>query len=367
MHNALAQVAPHLPPALFGAETLGPMARVAESLPPGLSTFWGFECRLGESAARSDILFQIKRDGPGVTLLAGQAPSALDALSSQPVWRALRDFAAEWNEPGHELHRLVRNLWLEFDTAEVTDSADLDHVIHQPNIFIGPDASATQAEVLRLMEAFCRRHGRILAALDALPAFLDALPDGAMVFQLGLMLTRPEEQGLRLCVNEVPIGQVTPWLERLMDVPVARSIAAEVEAMARRTQDLAFGFNLTPAGVEPAVGLECYQSWEQEDPPQWSALLDDFLKQGLCLAEKRDGVLAYSGKAPVPKEERKVEGRLHTETHRRIHHVKLALTGAGIIQAKAYLAVSRPALFMGEALGQNFSGLAPQRNAWTLE
>ncbi len=367
MLKALTEIAPHLPSSLFGTQALERMSRVAARLPPGLSNFWGFECRLAEDAAEADILFQTRRGAPGVSLLAGESPSALETLYTEPAWGNLRDFATRWQQPDLALHRLVRNIWLEFDIAGVSDTATLEHAIRQPNLFIGPDATSPKRDLIELLEGLCHCHGRFLAALETLPAFLDALPEGARAFQLGLMLTRPADHGLRVCVNEVPTDEIGPWLQRLFDSPTARALVQVVEAMQGRTEALSFGFNLTPAGLEPGLGLECYQSWKREDRPQWAPLLDELVARGLCLPHKRDGLLAYPGKLPVPKDECLINGRLFLETHRRIHHVKLTLTFRGVMQAKAYLAVSRPGLIMGETLGGDTAGAHPPRDAWTLE
>ncbi len=114
---------------------------IAETIPFELSTFWGFECRLGESDAKVDILFEIRKQSRGRSILAGHIPSGLDEMCVQwPAWKSLRKFASLWADSAHEFSRVIRNIWLEFDAASAENQVQLQKVLRQPCIFFGPDA-----------------------------------------------------------------------------------------------------------------------------------------------------------------------------------------------------------------------------------
>jgi hypothetical protein len=105
-HSSLADVLsgiePSLPESLFGEECRRQMRRVAQRLPMQLSSFWGFECRLGEPEPLSDILFEVKKGTFGPAFLAGEDSSILDELwEAYPVWKTFRSFARNWINPEH--------------------------------------------------------------------------------------------------------------------------------------------------------------------------------------------------------------------------------------------------------------------------
>jgi hypothetical protein len=341
--SILEQVRPALAPVLLDDEGYARLATVAALLPLELSSFWGFEFRLGERQPRADILFETLKGSLGHQLLAGNSPSSLDQLCQAfSGWRTLRTFAGYWLQPDHPCHRLARNLWLEFDLAEATSPQDLDHALREPNFFFGPEPQATSRELLALICEVMRLHGRTSPAPARIAWFLENLPAGAKLFQVGLMLTREEDCGLRLCVKEVPSETLHPWLHRLLPSAEAQAQAELACTLLPLAEATALGFNLTAEGVSPAIGLECYQDWLQDDPAQWRPLLDYLSARAVCLPEKGAGVQGYAGVTTSPLEERMSGNQLYLNTYRKIHHLKCTLAAGRIAQAKAYLAVSRP-------------------------
>lgn len=340
-------IEPSLPESLFGAECRRQMRRVAERLPMRLSSFWGFECRLGEPEPLSDILFQIANTSPGPGLLAGGSASSLDGLcEAYPAWRKFRSFARDWANPEHPWNLGIRNVWLEMDLA----GADAEEVLRQPNIFFGPKTKTPKEKILPLIEELLLLFERPAAgAAGALREFLGALPEGAEVFQIGLMLARPDDAGIRLCVNEMAPEpeKILPWLGRLwpaMGADEAESLRGAFETFSALCDDLAFGFNLTENGTEPALGVECYRDWLENGSEQWDSLLDEAERRALSLPEKARGVKDYAGITPSPLRERIAGDVVYIHTYRKIHHLKFTLSRGKWTQAKAYLAVSRPGL-----------------------
>ncbi|MDR1966350.1 MAG: hypothetical protein LBQ36_06535, partial [Synergistaceae bacterium] len=196
----LDDIEPSLPESLFGEECRRQMRRVADSLPMRLSSFWGFECRLGEPEPCSDILFEIDKDAPGAALLEGRLPSAIDGLcASHPAWGKFRSYACDWTTPGHPWNRDIRNIWLEMDLA----SSDAESVLRRPNIFFGPTVKISNERIFSLTSELMPMFERPASQARAMRKFFDSLPGDAWVFQIGFMLARPDDDGMRLCVGKV--------------------------------------------------------------------------------------------------------------------------------------------------------------------
>ncbi len=343
--DILNSIQPDLPARLLDGEGLQRLVRAAKLLPAEMSTFWGFETRLGDPQALMDILFEIRKGTPGPPLLAGHTPSALDLLCRErTIWEQLRTIAKKWTDPSHLFHVHIRNLWLEVDLAEATSAEDIDHAINQPNVFFGPEPEIGPETLSEVICIFMRAFGRSIPRRSAIQNFLYTLPQDAQVFQVGFMLTRKEDLGLRLCVNKVASQHITSWFGSIFSDSEADFMKPLIHSTADRCELLTFGFNLTENGIAPGIGVECYQDWTKNSSEQWRPLLEELVDKKLCLPEKARGVLAYQGITQSPLPERITGDMLYLHTYRKIHHLKLTLANGTISQAKAYLAVSRPGM-----------------------
>jgi hypothetical protein len=339
----LDQVRPALSTALIGGEGYVRLARIASLLPLKFSNFWGLEIRLGQPEALADILLSVHKGDPGMALLAGSSPSSLDPLcQTWPGWRTLRAFAGSLLNEGHQLHRRIRNLWLEFDLAEAAFGQDLEKAIAQPNLFFGPEMASSPEEMIAVISEVMAMHGSTQPGPGMLRWFLDALPPGAMLVQVGLMLTRVDDSGLRCCVTCRKPETIRPWLSSILPKDHSEPLFLLVKELLPLTHHTAFFLNLTEEGVEAAIGLECYRDWLQDGPEHWSALLDFLTDHGLCLPQKVKGIQDYAGVTESPLSDRLAGSMLYLPTSRKIHHLKCLLAGGRITQAKAYLSVSRP-------------------------
>jgi hypothetical protein len=168
------------------------------------------------------------------------------------------------------------------------------------------------------------------------------------------MLDRPDDAGIRMCVDKTTTeaDKILPWFAKLwpkIDTGEIASLGKVLETISPLCHDVNFGFNLTEGGAGDAFGMECYEEWLDDDPEQWSPLLGELTRAGLCLPEKAQGVKDYAGISASLLRKRVVDGIVYLNTYRKIHHLKLALSRgtlaqSPLTQAKAYLAVSRPGL-----------------------
>ena len=235
-------IEPSLPESLFGEDCRRRMRCVAARFPMQLSNFWGFECRLGELERSSDILFEIRKGNPGPVFLAGgeKNPSGIDELCEAGLtWQKLRAFAQNWTNPTHPWNHDIRNLWLEMDLV----GGDVQKALSRPNIFFGPDLKISYERTLELIGELAPMFGRPVSQTYALREFFDCLPEGARVFQIGFMLNRADDAGIRLCVDKVmedtETEKIMSWLAKLYSTTRTGPIgAAEIGSLRRFLKQL---------------------------------------------------------------------------------------------------------------------------------
>ena len=348
-----------LPASLIDAQGYTHLAAIAEQLPEPLTTFWGLETRLGEQAARADILFETRKGSRGHSLLAGDTPSTLDLLCQQsPTWQLIRNFAKRCQD-SNPLAAKVRNLWLEFDTAGASSSAESAALINQPNVFWGPDAKAlSKDDLLRLILDSATVFNQSNDWHAGLAPLVAALPEGAELFQVGFMLARTSP-ALRVCVSKLPAQDIPAWLGRIGWQGDTQALTCILEPVATRAQMVALNLNLTADGPAEKIGVECYMDWLVEEVAQWAPLFDWLAAQHLCLPHKRCGLEEFPGMTLSPPQ---LKGApvAYLNIYRKIHHLKLSITRGQVSEAKGYLAISRPCLYVDLQLAQD-------RDAWLLE
>jgi hypothetical protein len=314
MLSALELTRNTLPASIIDEEGYSRLAFIAGKLPFELATFWGFECRLGEIDAKVDVLFEIRKQSHGRHVLAGKVPSMLDSLCTQwYAWERLRRFAGLWADSDHEFSQYIRDVWLEFDTASSLNHSQMNEVLKQPCIFFGPDAQSLEKK-----QVCCLIHNT-LTALNmpdvegyALETFIAGLPEDAGIFQVGLMLARPNP-GLRVCVKRLKAEDIPGWLNQIHW-----------------------------QGAEK-IGIECYMNWFSNDPVQWLPLLNIIKEMNLILPSKYQGLMDYQGVTRVPGDwQRYSEGIVYTNLYRKIHHIKFGIAADTVTEVKAYLALNHP-------------------------
>lgn len=334
----LSPLSTSLSPTLVPPDSLQRIRRVARSLPFGLTDFFGFECRLGESRAPTDVLFAVLRR---------QVP---ELIHCDPSWRSLRDFARSWSDPTGVLHDRVANIWLEFDTEQVPASG----AVAPPNIFLatkeipGPD---------RRMPSWCvdtalgvlRGGGLASAERTTLQHCVEQLPAPARVFQVGSMLARPGS-GTRICVRDIDARQILRYLHTIGRPDDDGALSGLLDEFAPLVDAVDLDIDIGEH-VGPKVGLEL--RYEPRDVPlaRLGALFARLVALGVCSQAQQEALSAYPGTLvptgacaaqwppPLVEMSRLLGGRAAGVLRRAVHHVKLVHEPGRPISAKAYLEV----------------------------
>ena len=343
MLSVLELVRESFPPTLIDEQGYARLAAVASRLPERLGTFWIIECCLGRPEAVVDASFEAKSNSQGQQLLAGQLPSSLDMMCMEwPIWRKVRQFADLWANPSYQFFDNIGNLWLEFDTAKASSSLQLVNALRQPCIFFGPKTEKLDHEQLyRLIREALGVLGEPGLGDSTLSSFIRLLPENARLFQVGLMFSRPNS-GLRVCVNRLAPEKIADWFVELKWGGDIKSLAAILQQITPLLNHITVDLNLTENGVANKIGLECYVDWREMDGDLWIPFMRLLENMDLCLPQKRQGVLDFPGICRSPFKERlSRDGMLHSYVFRKIHHLKLIVSGDQILEAKAYLAFIR--------------------------
>lgn len=345
-----AALAPYQPEGLISRAALADIkARAASHLPAGMTGLYGFECRLGQKAPEADFLVCI---GP-----ASEQWTALQRLAAgmtAPAWQRLAAFLENGAPPAAE----IQNMWLEFDL--VAGRGSRADALPPPSLFFGTDrltAMASgeagdlprQAAWLAAAIGTLRGSAPTAAQRRALARCLSALPASGRLFQIGLMLSRPEPF-LRLCARDLGVAEIEPYLAAV-GWPGAR---AALQALLRRLAPLVDHVRLDldlAESVLPPLGLECYITEPAGMAERFLALVQALTEDGLCLPEKAAGLMAWFGITherrhpaiwpPSLLHRKAALGLEEASVFRRwIHHLKITVDGKGGASAKAYLAVA---------------------------
>lgn len=346
-------VLPYVSRCLISDDSLSEMAETAAQLPGGLTNFFGFECPLGRREGQADLLVCAAAAEGGRAVLAGEGAAHLpNALESHPTWRKAFTFAKRWNDPLSPLFENVHNLWLEFDTTGKPGN------IPSPSIFLGTKdlERVIEAESEESVSARCAwltqvalpvLRGQALSVTEQaqITRCILALPFGARVFQVGLMLSRPSSS-TRICVRGIPADQIIDYLRQVGWGGSPVDLGVVVDTLTDYVDSFSVDIDVSDR-VLPKIGLECYCGVAVE---KISCFLEYLVSAGFARPEKAEAVAAWRGmvhqrlsKDVWPSDllaaSAFMSGRLHSMFHRRLHHIKVVYEPGQALHAKAYLAV----------------------------
>jgi hypothetical protein len=341
----LPPVAAGVSPRLISPYAFSDISSLARVLPSTLAyNTFGFECRLGEDSPRADFLV-LATASCGRDSLAGLHPtSKLPArLMADPVWRRVRDFAARWAEPSSPLYDAVNNVWLEFDINGLVPDVPVPSVFFGLMTNVQPDATVERAIRLLSQDEPPPR------MLETLSSCFRALSPDEQVFQVGLMLSRGAG-AVRLCIRLSSVERIVEYLTGVGWRGDEAGLRGVLDPLSRSVDRVLFDIDVGET-VGAKIGLECYFDGNRQPgrEPRWGAFLDSLVLQGLCTADKRDALLAYSGyvdqyeegvpwPAALQRTSRLLGGRSLSTFVRSLHHVKVVYQPGEPLEAKAYLA-----------------------------
>jgi hypothetical protein len=332
---------------------------IAGELPGALATGFAVECHLGDRPPHADFLVRVRASEVGRRLLAGtSARDSLPArLSDEPAWAGLREFARTWADPAVDPDANTGNVWLEFDIDPGDDGVPIPSVFFSAHHGVpsrlrhqGTARAALDAYGWVTRESLPKVLGRELAPATEQLVFsaLDALPPGANVFQIGVMLARPSDV-VRLCIAELPPDRAVDYLAGLGWTGDTDELRSLVDRLAGLVDHVVPAIDVADR-LSGRVGFECYFADFRQpgEEPRWRALFDHLVDANLCGPDQREALLGFPGFVPqgeaagvwpshLAATASLLGPRATSGMARVLHHVKIAYRPGDPLEVKAYL------------------------------
>jgi len=325
--DALSRV---ISPALIDDAGWANLRDAVRDLPVDPGTGFGFELRLGDTAARTDFYIALPRGsslGDHYVRLGECAPpgspsavlgNCLASIETEAPWSDILcvEFDAASDSPGAPPGLFVR---IRSDLAEngAAGAPDALTVAEWLASAVGWQVAVGEGRALR----------RAFDAVDAAGGSVDCL---------GIMPGRGE-RAFKINSRAMKPDRMLQVLERLRWNGPAGELAAFLARFGGLFHSLRLAIGVTADGVLPRIGLELFQgepgSLSQPGAGGWPPFLAGLREDGLCLPRKMDGLLAWPGRELV------FCGRDTFGVLTGIAHVKVSFEereGEAAIEAKAY-------------------------------
>jgi hypothetical protein len=346
MDNYLGIVSPFLAPVLVDREAWSRLRAVARLLPP--CSLAGLELRLRDDRPAVDFFARLPYANHGLT------PPLLD----HAVWRDLARLCDGVAGASELLSRHVARVFLEFDLGAPPPPAPTPALFLQ----LGSRARLEATDLLAIVDALDIHGHRSRASARALDGCLRALPPGAIVEHLGVMLSRPGAP-LRVVVNGTQPAAIPGYLDAMGWRDATGQLSALVGGISPYADAVAMLDLDVADALGPKIGVEFYVRRENENRPGWEALFASLQRVGLAGPAKTAAILEWPGRtqktgggtwpANLAPGDLLLRGAAASVFWRNINHVKLGYQPGQEPEVKAYLGfghnwfpaapVSRPA------------------------
>lgn len=350
----LSCIEPNVPGELISPKNFEAIRKFASHFCGNITNFFGFETKLDSSQGLADYLFAVSsRKGEREALVEMLKDESITAaLMDRGEWQHIRNFVTEWANPDSPLYNRVLGFWFEFDKVEVSSEIPI------PCVFI-------QTPFLRIdkpedMEEFTWLTTSALPLLTGccvsekierwMIQILQKLPKGCGLMDVGVMLSRAGT-GVRFCIVRISPKQIIPYLTSLGWSDKDDKLSILLEELEEQVTRFVLHINITEEGVDHKIGIECSYSPDQYHlEKRWGSFLDYLIKKGVCLPERMQALLSFSGVEYEDSSKEfdlntyqvsaKIQGNIFSGALVRfISHVKLVYKPDCPIQAKAYSGV----------------------------
>lgn len=342
-------VLPHLGQPLASPVARERLRRLAALLPPIHSVL--LECALAGPSDRVDLSQCVVPRGFERDLVARHLVRTIDLAPAhrRAAWQRIAAFHQQWLEPASPLHAAIPHMWWEFDLAAE------DAQLPVPSVFLAgprPPGSVPGLPLLELAgQAIATLHGQPPPPAAALCAM--ALPPGAQISHLGVMLSRPEPH-VRINVGGLGLPGILHYLATIGWPGMGGPIPAALLPLGHLQLSWVLTFDVTDR-VGPRIGLELFPA----TAAAVHALHAGLVQVGLAEPDKLHALEAWPGHdsaetSPVPWPEElallaMAGGPQPDALVRSVNHLKLVILPHAVTQAKGYLYSAHSHLDRGPA------------------
>ena len=307
------------------------LREAVRALPVDPGTGFGFELRLGDPAAGTDLYVAVPRASRLAEHYVRQGERAApgSAAAGFADHLAAIDRSAPWAE----------DMGVEFDVTSGSPGAPAGRFVRIRSDLAAPGAAGSPA-AQTVGEWIAGAAGWRLTGgeHEALDRMFDGLAAaGGMVDCIGIMPGRAS-RAFKVISRTLDPACALPLLERLWWSGPAGEVASFLTTFEGTFRSLRLAIGVTAAGVVPRIGLELFQDepgrLHRAGVAGWRPFLARLCEAGLCRPDKMDALAAWPGRELV------FRGRDTFGVFTGLHHVKVSFDpdrGAGAaVEAKAY-------------------------------
>jgi hypothetical protein len=283
---------------LISSGYLSGIKSITDIFPPQITSMFGFECRLGDDNPRADLAFSIL---PEMAPVLENIHNEHGFWPENDTWKGVSTIIHCLEEPG--LKDVIGLLWLEFDME--THGKE----ILAPGVFISFERYLRHNRLKRSKEytlqqvlsasarVFSSLRGRDFFATIG-PAFAEVLrvvPEHAMVFQVGTMVSRPGDY-IRLCIQNMSPEEIITFLETMKWPGSSEELHTLLCTLSDFSGDIVLALDLGK-GILPKVGIEISFAEDKmpKGEPTWKGFLNYLVDEKLSTQNKADALLTYPG------------------------------------------------------------------------
>ncbi len=351
-YDYLKLVESHIPKKLLSQKNYSEIKSVANYFKNNLTSFFGFESKLGDLTPESDYMFAISSK-------KGERESIKKYLQSKNIpkefkekqeWQRVSKLVKYWGEKESEIYEKILGLWFEFDIIDSTNKTPIPSIFLHTVSIKNKDIQNINWLTEKTLPALMGQN--IPEKLEKnLLNCIKNLPEKASLFNIGIMLSRPT-YGIRVVVKRLQPNKIIPYLEKLGwkdKNDQLKNLISELENEATR---LVLSFDILQDGVGPKIGIECgfYPKKHDEYAPEsrWKNLLEYLVEKGLCLDHKKDALLNFisgmeteistltNGNEPLLISTKIDDPEYKNTLVRQIGHIKIVYYPDKPLEAKAY-------------------------------
>jgi len=338
---------------LVSEDNFKEILNIARLFPGNLTSFLGFECRLGDSNARTDWAFAISGLNGDRFVLENLLKNGFlpDRLLEKSEWYQIKEFAKAWADSESILYDKVQCFWLEFDMPKNGPDVPI------PCVFFGPTKLPKGLSVndyknyewlTKIALPILRGQPLTKGIETNLKKCIEQIPKNSTLFQIGTLLSR-SDNGVRIYINRLQPKKIIPYLNSIGWFDETGEFSKLINEIKDKADRFVVSFDVNDDGIGSKVGIELsFSSKKFQKETRWNKLLDYLVKKDLCLTKKRDALANYQGSEagntdkiiePLKAASGNLKKIFTSAIVRYISHIKIVYDSGEILEAKAYPAV----------------------------
>ena len=290
---------PHFSKELLSSENFRDIQDLADHFTGGITSFFGFEYKLNSSNGNPDYLIAVSSQKGEREALSSLIKDKLlpNKFLKRSEWQNIGNFAETWSNPDSVLYNNVFGLWLEFDEPDILNENIVPSIFLQIKpLYINKPTDIEKCAWVT-QTAIPLLNGREVSEKIE-QNFLDCikkLPKGASIFHIASMLSRQEEEGIRIVVKRIDPDQIIPYLNSIGWYDENNGLSDLLNEVKKFSNCIRLHINLGNK-IGKKIGLECFISPDKyHKDVDWTEFMEYLVNKELCNPDLRSALLNFPG------------------------------------------------------------------------